>query len=630
MTYLQTVKKIMCYFPIRFSLTGLFFACVLLSNSSIQTVENQILSDMLNFLHIPVYVNSDLVVGNMYAPVHFSSPIQTQILFLIFFISLAVCTRSTFTIRAKMLYFGALCFGAFILTQFSIIAGMLALGFTSNMAFLQASTVFTGIVGSLFIEMSLFSAIKLPERTQVPKMVTRNYIDEYAILAILLVGASLLVYFIINILNLQSNSPLTAYLALNLSTILYLRYYLAYFIYEVKTPAWVRSHISQSNLQPFDVPISFLLPAYNEEKHIQRCIESIDKASSKYIGSTEIIVINDGSTDGTKKISSEAVLGLKNASGKVYNIPNSGKGFALQYGLERIKGDVVFRIDTDSFIDENAISRVMNHFKDPLVGSVSGLIMPLEEKSWIQKIWVLHYALLTFYKRGWELIDSVLVQPGAFSVFRTSSLKKVGGWADDILGEDSDIAVKLARCGYRNEYEQHAVVFSDIPSNLRDLREQRLRWSMSFYHARSAHLDTIKDFNGPISIMYSLNIVEHGLGYANALFVPFLLATFLTGYNNSLLALASLVGISTGLLAIEFVTYGLQSLVYAYFLVKFKKIYIIKYIPMMRLYSLIYSVFIETEGIEILLSVTSKWKQKHTKELTASLRKKIKEGVGAV
>ncbi|MGE5599896.1 MAG: glycosyltransferase [Clostridiales bacterium] len=630
MRHLYIAKKIIRYFPVRFGLTGLFFSYLLLSNSAIRSVENQILSAMLIFFHTPAYVNGNLVVvGNMYDPVRFDSPVETQILFLAFFISLAVCTRSAFAVRAKILFHGMLCFGAFVMTQFSIIVCMLALGFTSNMAFLQASTVSTGMVGSLFIEISLFSAIKLPERRHVPKMVKRSYADEYAILAILLVGASLLVYFIINFLKLQSNSPLTAYLALNLSTILYLRYYLAYFIYEIKTPKWVKLRALQGNAHIM-LPISFLLPAYNEEKHIRRCIESIDKAAGKYSGNTEIVVVNDGSTDNTKKISSKAILGLRNAGGRVYSIPNSGKGFALQYGLERITGDVVFRIDSDSFIDENAISRVMGHFDDPLVGSVSGMIMPLEEKSWIQKIWVLHYALLTFYKRGWELIDSVLVQPGAFSVFRKSALVEVGGWADDMLGEDSDITVKLARCGYRNEYEQHAIAFSDIPSNLKDLREQRLRWSMSFYHARSAHLDTMKDFNGPISIMYSLNIVEHGLGYANALFVPYLISMFLTGYENSVLALGSLVGVSVGMIAIESVTYGLQSLVYVYFLAKFKKLYLVKYIPMMRLYSLIYSIFIETEGIEILLSVTSKWKTRHTKELTKSLREKIKEGAGAV
>jgi cellulose synthase/poly-beta-1,6-N-acetylglucosamine synthase-like glycosyltransferase len=494
------------------------------------------------------------------------------------------------------------------------------------MAFLQMSIIFTGIVGSLMIEASLFSTMRLPKRTKVRVVIKRSYLDQYAILFVLLVGAFLLVYFVTTILNLKNDSAVTAYLALNLSTILFFRYYVAYFIYETKTPMWAKAirfqHPTQYNN---NMSLSFLLPAYNEEKHISRCIESIDKAAAKYPGKTEIIVINDGSTDNTRSIASEAVLNLKSASGIVFNIPNSGKGFALQYGLKRITGDVVFRIDTDSAITEYAIARVMNHFKDSLVGSVSGLILPLEEKSWIQKIWNIHYALITFYKRGWELTDSFLVQPGAFSVFRKDALLKVGGWADDILGEDSDIVVRLARAGYKNEYEQYAIALSDIPDNLKDLREQRLRWSMAFYQARATNLDAIKEFNGPLSVMFMLSILEHGLQYASALFTPFLIAEVIVGHN-SINSLIAILGISVGLLTIELVTFGLQSLVNVYFLFKFKKPYIVKYIPMMRLYYLIYGMFIEPESMEILLSVSSKWKR-HNEKLTGALRKRAKEEI---
>ncbi|MDE1815077.1 MAG: glycosyltransferase [Thaumarchaeota archaeon] len=570
-----------------------------------------------------------LFVGNIYSPIQFSIPMQTQILFLIFFPSLAVSTRAAIKTRMKVLLFWPVCMIGLVLIQFLVIVTMMATGFTSSVAVLQASIVCTGIAGSLLIEASLFLTINLPTRAKLGTKIKRSHFDEYVIVGVLLSGAVILVYLVTNILNLQSNSPVTAYLAINLSSILLLRYYLAYFIYEIKVPKWAKSNQITVVRQNYDdTPLSFLLPAYNEEKHIRRCIESIDKAAANYLGNTEIVVVNDGSTDDTRKIASEAVLNLKHASGKVYNIPNSGKGHALQYGLDRISGDIVFRIDTDSAIDKHAITRVMCHFKDPDVGSVSGLILPLEEKSWIQKIWVLRYALLTFYKREWELIDAALVQPGAFSVFRRDALVNVGGWADDILGEDGDITIKLARCGYRNQYEQHAIVFSDIPSNLKDLREQRVRWSMSFYHARATNLDVIKEADGPISIMYALSILDVGSNYAAALYLPFLIATLITGHE-SFLNLGILLGVPVGLLTIEFLTYGLQTLVHVYFLFKFKKLYILKYIPASRFYDFIYTVFIAPEALEILLSVSSKWKAKHTKDLTKALRKKIKEGIGS-
>jgi biofilm PGA synthesis N-glycosyltransferase PgaC len=409
-------------------------------------------------------------------------------------------------------------------------------------------------------------------------------------------------------------------------TILSFRYFVSYFIFEIRIPHWTRhASIDNSNKNNL-ISVSFLLPAYNEEKHIKRCIESIDLAASRYPSKTEIIVINDGSTDKTRDIASLAVLGLKYASGRVYNIPNSGKGFALQYGLKQTNGDIVFRIDSDSAIDKNAIAPIMNHFQDPTVGSVSGLILPLEEKNWIQKIWILQLHLLVFYRREWELIDSVLSQPGAFSAYRKDALIKVGGWADHQLGEDGEITVRLGRCGYRNAYESHSISYSDVPSNLMDLREQRVRWCIAFYHARAANLNVIREFKGPLSFVYGLALLRQVSILASGLFVPFIIAQAVIGNNFSIYNLTSILGISFGLMSIELLTYGLQGIVNTYFLFKSKRLDLIKYLPFIRLYDLIHSMFFEPEAAEILLLVSSRWKE-HNKELSQALRKKIKEGI---
>jgi cellulose synthase/poly-beta-1,6-N-acetylglucosamine synthase-like glycosyltransferase len=619
------LKRMISYFPTRFILCSFFFAYVFLSNSQFQTIENQILVSFFHFFQIPSYIDGNIFIGSSYNSVEFSPPTHTQILFLIFFPSLAISTGATIVTRVKILLFGMLCFLAFIVTQFLTIAFMMTAGIASQMAFMQASVIVTGIVACIIVETTLFSIMKLPKRTKVNVVIKRSYIDQGAYLALTLLGSILLVYFVTTVFKIQVDSPVTAYLALSIFGILSFRYFISYFIYEIKIPHWAKE-VLHSKTQNIAMSVSFLLPAYNEEMHIKRCIESIDKAALHYHGKIEIIVVNDGSTDNTRRISSEAILNLKYAGGKVFNIPNSGRGFALQYGLKRTTCDVVFRTDSDSVIDKHAITPIMNHFKDPRVGSVSGLILPLEERNWLQKIWILQFYLLAFYRREWELTDSVLSQPGAFSIFRKDALIKAGGWVDHQLGEDGEITVRLGRCGYRNEYEQHAVAYSDVPENLQDLREQRVRWSMAFYHARAANLNVIKESKGPMSLMYALALLHKGSEFAGAMFLPYLLAEIIIGHNFSISNLASLLGISLGLLTIELLTYGLHGIVNVYFLLKFKKYYLIKYLPLLRIYDLIHTMFIETEAVEILLSISSRQKE-HSKELTTALRKKVKEGI---
>ena len=235
----------------------------------------------------------------------------------------------------------------------------------------------------------------------------------------------LIVYTLNLLLRVEVNSPISAYLTLhvNISTAILLSYFLVYLIYAVKMPNWLKIanssniRINNNNLA------SFLIPAYNEEKTIKRCIESIDRGASRYIGKTEIIVVNDGSTDRTSKIIEDGIKQLKYSEGKLFNIPNSGKGFALAYGLERTSGDIIFRIDGDSTIDEYGISPIMNHFLYPQVGIVGGMILPLEQNTIIQKTMGLLFINFMFvFKRAQELVDSILVQAGAFSVFRKEAL----------------------------------------------------------------------------------------------------------------------------------------------------------------------------------------------------------------
>jgi cellulose synthase/poly-beta-1,6-N-acetylglucosamine synthase-like glycosyltransferase len=578
---------------------------------------------MLEFINAPShYLHGDLFVGRFEAPVKFTPPITTQSLFLIFILSVLIAAKTSLEIRLKMLVFAGLMFVGFIVTQFATINVLSAIGAADEIAFTRISLITSALVAGGIIELALFSTLTLPKPTKIKKVIQRSYKEEYLITAALLLASFITVYFILHYLDIRNDTVASAYAAGNIASIISFRYYLAYFIYEVLPPRWTRWKENENQ----HIPVSFLLPAFNEEKTVKQLIESIDKAATKYKGPVEIVLVNDGSTDRTGEIAAQAFEKLKIAKYKQFNIPNSGKGFALKFGLKNTSGEVIFRIDADSVIHEDAILKIMRHFRDPTVGSVSGMIFPLEEKSIWQKSMVLLGAVFLYYKRGQELIDSILCQPGAFSVFRKEALVKAGGWAENQFGEDGEITVRIGRYGYRSTFEQQAVAFSEAPSTLRDLRHQRLRWGIAYYYSRARNMEIIRDFEGPRSIMYFLNILTHGAGFVHAVMWPFLLMAGLLGLSAvDFGTITRSIGIPLQVTSVLLLVIIVNITIYAYFLVRFHKTSLMKYIPFMSVLSILLAYFLKPEALGILLNYSAKYKV-HKKENYDVLRKNILKG----
>ena len=476
----------------------------------------------------------------------------------------------------------------------------------------------------------LFSALKLPTRTKVEPIIKRKYGKEYAFLIVSMAAAVLLVYSLLEVLDITMDSPITAYFALNIVTIMIFSYYLSFFIYSLKPRTWLKSTASSDNAQD-SCSISFLLPARNEEKIIERCLRSIDAAASKYSGKTEIVVVNDGSSDDTEKIAGQILGDLKFATGKLINIPKSGKGYALQHGLESTSGDIIFRIDADSVLDEGAIGPIIRHFKNPEVGCVSGMIFPLESNTiWQKSLGLMFIYYMSVIKRGQELFDSVLVQAGAFSVFRRDALLKIGGWAMKQFGEDGEITNRMGRYGYRNELELDSLLYSEVPSNLTHFIYQRSRWSIAFYHARGKNLDVVISpaaYKSPRAIIFLIALLTHGLSFAHGLVLPYIAATFVTGTLVIWLSdIPSFLNFAYKFALLQGIIMLVQIAVIAYNLPRFKKFGDIKYYPMLRVMSFVLSTIIRPQALEILLSWSSKHKEYNENaydELATEMKKSV-------
>ena len=261
-------------------------------------------------------------------------------------------------------------------------------------------------------------------------------------------------------------------------------------------------------------PVSILMPAYNEERWIAEAIRLADVAAGKYPGSVEIIVGNDGSTDRTSELARRAVAGLKHARGLVVDLPHAGKSNGLNGALALATGDIVIRLDADTFLSERlGFAAIIPHFADPQVGGVQGAIHPRQRNGWTRKLRALEIAWGHYFQRpaimgarSGEVID------GLFSAFRRKDLVALGGWVP-WNGEDTEISMRIQRLGYRVRIEFGARAYEDVPENYEALRRQRVRWARGILMANGQHYPSLV---GPTPEFAGLGVLFWFLTFARS------------------------------------------------------------------------------------------------------------------
>ncbi|WP_135535109.1 glycosyltransferase [Halostella pelagica] len=281
-----------------------------------------------------------------------------------------------------------------------------------------------------------------------------------------------------------------------------------FYFWFILPAAWFqKTHGGPANedREPPDSTLSVLVPAYNEEGYVGRCVESL--LDSRYPGPTEIIVIDDGSTDGTYD---EAIA---HATGDVTVIqqPNEGKYSALNTGLERSTGDVIVTVDADSVVDEDALVQIVRDLEaDPNIGAVAGAVKLLRVQSRIEKLQALEYALgINTFRRAFAALGFVNVVPGCLGCFRRAALEEVGGYDGDTMTEDFDVTIKLLKAGWNVEASD-SLAFTEAPRTWTGLYSQRLRWSRGNIETLVKHNDLLRsrEVNNFTGLLFPYQIVS--------------------------------------------------------------------------------------------------------------------------
>ncbi len=235
--------------------------------------------------------------------------------------------------------------------------------------------------------------------------------------------------------------------------------------------------------------ISVVVAARNEERTIGDCLQALlaqDYDPDHY----EIVVVNDGSWDGTTEVVHR--ICRKNPRVKLLNSPPGhgplrGKKRALQLGIQSSNGDIILITDADCRPVPTWITAMMRHF-EPTVGVVAGHVYEGGPAVWqqLRSLERLSVAALAAGTIGW---GQGITATGGNLGYRRRVFQEVGGFADlsKPLSGDDDLFIQLVsrRTSWALHYafEPEAAVITDPPATLRQfVAQERRRTSKSGYY----------------------------------------------------------------------------------------------------------------------------------------------------
>jgi cellulose synthase/poly-beta-1,6-N-acetylglucosamine synthase-like glycosyltransferase len=231
----------------------------------------------------------------------------------------------------------------------------------------------------------------------------------------------------------------------------------------------------------FDYPsCSILIPAHNEEKVIATTIESMLKLEYPK-DKLQILIINDGSNDSTKKIIEQ--YAIEDSRVQLVDIPKGeggkGKSRTLNLGIKQAKGDVIAIYDADNTPDKDSlrylVAQLLLHKE---LGAVIGKFRTVNKNASLLTRFI-NIETLSFQSMlqagRWQM-HGISTLPGTNFVMWHHIIKKLGGWDEEALTEDSELSIRIYEEGYKIKYIPYALTYEQEPQEWRIWIKQRMRW----------------------------------------------------------------------------------------------------------------------------------------------------------
>jgi cellulose synthase/poly-beta-1,6-N-acetylglucosamine synthase-like glycosyltransferase/peptidoglycan/xylan/chitin deacetylase (PgdA/CDA1 family) len=228
-------------------------------------------------------------------------------------------------------------------------------------------------------------------------------------------------------------------------------------------------------------PVTVVVPAYNEAANIAATVRSLVAGDYPNL---DVIVVDDGSTDGTAGI----VDRLRLPGVSVIRQPNAGKPAALNTGIAHARSDILVLVDGDTVFEPDAVGKLVQPMHAPDVGAVSGNTKVANRRSLLGRWQHLEYVIgFNLDRRMFDVARCMPTVPGAIGAFRRAAIVDVGGVSSQTLAEDTDFTMALIRAGWRVVYAPGAVAWTEAPGSVRQLWRQRYRWCYGTMQATWKH-----------------------------------------------------------------------------------------------------------------------------------------------
>lgn len=229
--------------------------------------------------------------------------------------------------------------------------------------------------------------------------------------------------------------------------------------------------------------VSIVVPCFAEEATLK---DTVDALLALDYPNFEVIIVNDSSPDNT---AGEARKFLHDSRVRLLNkAVNEGKAMGLNDALPVCRGEILLLIDGDIIVTPELLQHMVPHFQGTRVAAVTGNPRVRNRKSLLQHLQAIEFSsIVSMQRRAQRVLGRILTVSGAVFAVRRTALLDVGGFSSHMATEDMDLTWRLQMQHWDIRYEPRAVVWMQVPLNIRDLWKQRRRWSRGLAQALKRH-----------------------------------------------------------------------------------------------------------------------------------------------